>query len=126
MRQRELHWNTEMMSVLVVQIEIEKIPVEDEPEETDARGSQQDIPEFVPAPLLRIAQGCRGIVDCQQSSDAAEHTDDLEQVDLEIAAAAQAPGFLQAVEQEAQADQESDNHETDRMSPGAQAPGAVG
>ena len=40
MWRRELHWNKEMMLILVVQLEIQKIPMVDEPEEADASGSQ--------------------------------------------------------------------------------------
>jgi hypothetical protein len=59
-----------MNRCLIVQAEIQKVPMVNEPEKTDAGGSQQRVPDLVPNPLLRVAPGFRGTVDGNQRSKA--------------------------------------------------------
>jgi hypothetical protein len=48
--------------ILIVQAEIQKVPMVNEPEKADAGGSQQRVPDLVPNPLLRIAPGFCGAI----------------------------------------------------------------
>jgi len=47
-------------------MEIQQMPMIDEPEESHARESQKCIPDFIPEPLLAIAPGFQTVVDGNQ------------------------------------------------------------
>jgi hypothetical protein len=50
-------------AILIVQTEIQKVPMVNEPEKADASDSQQRVPDLVPNPLLPVAPGLCGAVD---------------------------------------------------------------
>jgi hypothetical protein len=54
---------SDKQAILIVQAEIQKVPVVNKPEKADASDSQQRVPELVPNPLLRVAPGFCGTVD---------------------------------------------------------------
>ena len=56
--------------ILIVQAEIQKMPMVDEPEKADAGGSQQRVPDLVPNPLLCVAPGICGAVNGNERPDA--------------------------------------------------------
>jgi hypothetical protein len=48
---------------LVAEVEIQKVPVKQEPEKRDAADGEESVPNLVPNPLLRVGQGFDGCDD---------------------------------------------------------------
>lgn len=65
----------------IVEMEIEQVPMENEPEKSHAANCKQRIPHFVPHPLASIAPRFHGSVNSSQSSNSRQHADYLKQMD---------------------------------------------
>jgi hypothetical protein len=63
-----------LLATLVVQIEIQQVPVHEEPKKTEATDRQQGVPNLVPNPLRRVGPGLDGANDGQEGADPAEET----------------------------------------------------
>lgn len=68
-----------------MKIEIQKVPVHQEPEKPEATDGQQSVPNLVPNPLRGIAPGFNSTNDGKEGADSAEDADDLKQVQFKIA-----------------------------------------
>src|ERR1700680_4706839 len=92
------------MTGLIVQVEIEEVPVVDEPKKSHTGGGEQAFPDAVPAPLMGIAPGDEGIDYGNQSAEPRQNAKDLQEMDLEITRGAEASWSFDGVRQETQAD----------------------
>ena len=69
----------------VVKIEVQKVPVHQEPEQTDATDGEQRVPNLVPNPLLPVGPGLDGSNDREQRADSTKDPDHLQKMDLPAA-----------------------------------------
>jgi len=61
-----------MLPRLVIQMEVQQVPVINEPEKSDAAQREQRVPKLVPEPLTAVAPGFQAGVDRDQSADAGQ------------------------------------------------------
>ena len=109
---------------LVVEIEVEQVPIGDEPEKANAACGEQDVPDAVPKPLLLIAPGNEGVENGDERAEAGEYAEDLQQMNPDVATLPETPGFLQTLQGDEQTDDESDIEEADDADDRAKALGA--
>src|SRR6266478_1066476 len=74
---------------LVSQVEIDEVPVPDEPGKANTCKSERDIKQFRPYPLARLCPASERVENYNQSAHGGDHSDNLEEVQERIAAAAQ-------------------------------------
>src|SRR5262249_32982193 len=70
----------------VVEIEIQEVPMHQEPEEAHTTNSQQSVPNLVPNPLLLIAPKLNRGDDRDERAESSEHSDELPKMNFHIAA----------------------------------------
>src|SRR6266705_1680199 len=74
---------------LVSQVEIDEVPVPDEPGKANTCKSEGDIKQFRPYPLARLCPASERVENYNQSAHGGDHSENLEKVQERIAAAAQ-------------------------------------
>src|SRR5437879_8899608 len=74
---------------LVSQVEIDEVPVPDEPGKANACKSERDIKQFRPYPLARLCPASERVENYNQSAHGGDHSETLVKVQERIAAAAQ-------------------------------------
>src|ERR1700680_963505 len=109
------------MTGLIVQVEIEEVPVVDEPKKSHTGGGEQAFPDSVPAPLMGIAPGDEGIDYGNQSAEPRQNAKDLQEMDLEITGRTQPSWNFESVRQERQADHKRRDKQTCYVHEGTQA-----
>src|SRR5579883_451657 len=108
----------------VVQVEVQHVPVGDEREESDTPHSQANVPNTIPKPLLFIAPRNKGIENGDERAETGENPGDLQEMNPEIAALAEAAGFLESLQRDEQAGHEGDIEEANDANDQAKALGA--
>src|SRR5579885_2867942 len=117
-------WFVECARWSVVEVEVEHVPVGYEPEESDAAHSEADVPDAIPEPLLLIAPGDKGIEDGDERAETGKNADDLQEMNPEIAALAEAAGLLESLQRDEQAGHKGDIEEANEANDHAKALGA--
>ena len=73
----------------VMKVEVQEVPVHQEPKKADAADGEQGVPNLVPDPLRRVGPGLDGANDGEQRANSAKDTDHLQEMDLPAAIGSQ-------------------------------------